>query len=112
MGVRFPPEAPRKIPLCGIRGKHMHFVYLLESAQDRSWYIGYTPDTPQNRLMKHNSGSEYFTKRKMPWKLIYFEAYIEQRDATNREKFLKSGAGRIFIKKQIKIYLDRFTACE
>lgn len=84
----------------------MYFVYLLESAIDKSWYIGYTPDTPQNRAQKHNAGIVYSTKRKMPWRLIYYEAYLNRSDATNREKFLKSGAGRNFLKKQLKCYLS------
>ncbi|TSC54165.1 MAG: putative endonuclease [Microgenomates group bacterium LiPW_31] len=83
----------------------MYFVYLLESDKDKSWYIGFTPESPFKRLNKHNSGSEYYTKRKLSWKLIYFEAYFDRNDATNREKFLKSGAGRNFLKKQIKNYL-------
>ncbi len=83
----------------------MYFVYLLESNKDKSWYIGFTPKSPFKRLIQHNSGKEYYTKRKIPWKLIYYEAYLSQEDATGREKFLKSGAGRIFLKKQIKNYL-------
>jgi len=90
----------------------MYYVYLIESLQDHSWYIGYTPDSPFTRLNKHNSGTEYYTKRKFPWKLVYYEAYLNQKDATGREKFLKSGAGRIFLKKQLKYYLEPFTACK
>ncbi len=83
----------------------MYYVYLLESIKDKSWYLGFTPESPFKRLEKHNSGSEYYTKRKLPWRLIYFEAYLNRSDATSREKFLKSGAGRTFLKKQIKNYL-------
>jgi len=84
----------------------MYYVYLIESLHDSSWYIGYTPDNPFSRLEKHNSGTEYFTKRKMPWKMIYYESYFNKQDATGREKFLKSGSGRIYLKKQLKNYLS------
>lgn len=84
----------------------MYFVYLLESLLDESWYIGYTPDSPHKRLIKHNRGEVYYTKRKKPWKVIYFEYYLDRSDATGREKFLKSGSGRKFLKKQIKFYLE------
>jgi len=84
----------------------MYFVYVLESLVDKSWYIGYTPDDPYNRLDKHNSGTELYTKRKLPWKIIYYEAYLIQKDATGREKFLKRGAGRTYIKKQLSNYLN------
>jgi putative endonuclease len=83
----------------------MYFVYLLESEQDKSWYIGYTPDNPINRLAKHNNLLVYYTKRKAPWKIIYFEAYLNRKDATGREKFLKSGSGHNFLKKQLRNYL-------
>jgi len=40
-------------------------------------------------------------------KLIYFEAYLNQSDALGREKFLKSGSGHRFIKKQLNNYLAK-----
>ena len=83
----------------------MYFVYLLESEQDKSWYVGYTPNNPIERLKKHNLLQVYYTKRKAPWKLIYFESYLNRLDATGREKFLKSGSGHNFLKKQLKNYL-------
>lgn len=83
----------------------MYFVYVLESLKDKSWYIGYTPDSPENRLKKHNRSEVYYTKRKVPWRIIYYEAYLERSDATGREKFLKSGSGYRYLKKQLKIYL-------
>jgi len=83
-----------------------YFVYVIENCSDKSWYIGYTSDI-NNRLVNHNthSGGEYTKKRSDKWKMIYYEAYINKTDALSREKFLKSGSGRVFIKKQIKNYL-------
>jgi predicted GIY-YIG superfamily endonuclease len=40
-----------------------------------------------------------------PWKLIYYEAYLEREDALGRERYLKSGSGRKFLKKQLRHYL-------
>jgi hypothetical protein len=37
--------------------------------------------------------------------LIYYEAYTEREDAEGREKFLKSGAGRRFLRTQLRHYL-------
>jgi putative endonuclease len=82
----------------------MYFVYLLESLVDQSWYIGYTPATPDKRLASHNLGKVYYTSRKKPWKIIYYEAYLKREDALGREKFLKSGSGRRYLKKQLKNY--------
>jgi putative endonuclease len=83
-----------------------NYVYLIESQIDKSWYIGFTPDNPFRRLEKHNALKVAYSKRKAPWKLIYFEAYINKSDATGREKFLKSGSGHRFIKKQLKNYFN------
>ncbi|PYM01330.1 MAG: hypothetical protein DMF13_08100 [Verrucomicrobia bacterium] len=45
-----------------------------------------------------------------PWKLIYYEAYTEREDAEGREKYLKSGAGRRFLRSQLRYYLKKFPA--
>ena len=66
----------------------MHFVYILQSAVDKDLYIGCTNNL-KNRIEMHNNKKSYYTKRKMPWKLIYFEGYISKVDAFNREKSLK-----------------------
>ena len=82
------------------------YVYILQSDKDKSLYIGYSPDL-RKRLVKHNKNQVTSTKDKSPWKIIYYEAYIERKDATGREKFLKSGAGWRFIKKQLKYYFEK-----
>ncbi len=85
---------------------NMHYVYVIENDIDKSWYIGYSQRV-RSRLREHNnkSGGRYTKKIKGKWKLIYFEGYVNKKDALGREKFLKSGSGRQFIKKQIKHYI-------
>jgi hypothetical protein len=39
--------------------------------------------------------------------LIYYEAYLEEEDALGRERYLKSGGGRRFLKSQLKHYLRK-----
>lgn len=84
----------------------MHTVYVLENTNDHSWYIGQTDDL-KRRVKQHNSGQGgQTTKRKIgSWKLIYAEAYCNKQDALGREKFLKGGSGRTYLKKQLKHYL-------
>jgi len=85
----------------------MYYVYLLECDNDKSWYIGYTEDL-KRRLMEHKSGFGCFTtSKKTNWRLIYYEAYLVKYDALGRERFLKGGSGRNYLKKQLKIYLNR-----
>ncbi len=82
-----------------------YYVYLLENQNDKSWYIGKTSDL-KRRLKEHQTKSGgRTTSLKNNWKLIYFEGYINRKDATGRERFLKSGSGRRFLKKQLRNYL-------
>jgi putative endonuclease len=61
--------------------------------------VGYTSDLP-SRLRSHNElGTSNWTKRYRPWELIYSEKYSTKRTAMQREKELKSGVGREFIRK-------------
>ena len=52
--------------------------------------------------------SERATGHRNPWKLIYYEAYLNQADAMGRERYLKSGAGRGFLKAQLRNYLAKY----
>lgn len=84
----------------------MYYVYALENQDNKSWYIGYTGDL-KRRLTEHNSGKGgQTTSRGKAWNLMYYEAYVDKRDAIGREKFLKSGSGRKYLKKQLVHYLD------
>jgi len=72
---------------------------------DKSWYIGYSSDL-KKRVASHQKGQgARTTKRKEGWLLMYYEAYRNMADAKGREKFLKSGSGRKFLKKQLNHYL-------
>ena len=71
----------------------MFYVYLLHSAKDNGFYIVFSTDL-KKRLSEHMRGASFATKSRGPWKLIYYEAYTERKDAEGRERFLKSGAGR------------------
>ena len=85
----------------------MYYVYVLENQDDKSLYIGFTSDLKQ-RLLDHNkSRGGRTTKLKKNWRLIYFEAYIHKSDALGREKFLKGGSGRKYLKKQLKHYWNK-----
>lgn len=77
----------------------MHYVYVLFSESDHGLYIGYSANL-RRRLTEHQLGLSAATKNRGPWFLIYYEAYVEPDDALGREKFLKSGAGRTYLKKQ------------
>jgi len=85
----------------------MYFVYVIENSIDKSWYIGFT-DNLERRTREHNekAGGKHTGKRAGKWEPIYYEAYRDKRDALGRETFLKSGAGRRLLKKQLKYFLS------
>lgn len=82
-----------------------YYVYILSSQIDSSWYIGFTDDLDK-RLILHNSGKSYYTKRKMPWGVIYYEVAFNKYDAIAREKYLKTGMGGRYIKNRLKNQLN------
>jgi putative endonuclease len=79
----------------------MHYVYVLQSRFDHGLYIGYSSDL-KRRLAQHKRGASFATSFRGPWELIYYEAYLEQADALGREKYLKSGGGRRFLRAQLR----------
>ena len=67
----------------------MYYVYLLISKiKEKEIYIGSTKDL-KRRVKEHNEGKEKSTKRYMPWKIFYYEAYPIEKLARMREKRLK-----------------------
>lgn len=90
------------IPVVKIRYV-MFYVYVLQSIESSDLYIGYTEDL-KKRFKQHNEGLSFSTKSKRPWKLIYYEACINQEDAKRREKYFKKTQGRRLLKRRLKEY--------
>jgi len=82
-----------------------YYVYVLKSDLDGLFYTGYTNNL-KRRLKEHQKGNVYSTKRRLPVNLIYFEGSLNQKDATRREKYLKSGNGKIYLKNRLKNNLN------
>jgi len=82
----------------------MYYVYVLQSDKDKFWYVGFTNNL-KARLKLHNTGKVSSTKNRLPLKLIYYEACLNQNDATHREKYLKTSWGKRYIKNRLKNYL-------
>jgi len=82
-----------------------YYVYILKSEKDNSLYIGYTSNL-KNRFKQHNSGKNLSTKFHRPYKIIFYEAFLNKLDAKSREEYLKSGYGRKSIKKLLKKFIE------
>ena len=81
-----------------------YYTYVLLSQKDSKFYTGYTSDL-KRRFEEHNNGLVASTKDRRPLVLVYFEACLNQQDATHREKYLKSFHGKMFIRNRLKSYL-------
>ena len=101
--AQFRPEDDRPMAEASTP-KLMFYVYLLKSLKNNKSYIGFTSKDPKARLREHNEGTNRFTKENGPWRLIYYESFLCQRCAKNREQFLKTGVG----KKLRKIIVENF----
>jgi putative endonuclease len=75
----------------------MYIVYALQSLKDERIYVGLTSNLEQ-RLNYYNSGKVFSTQGYRPWKLFFTEEYKTRIEARNREKQLKSGYGKEFLK--------------
>ena len=82
----------------------MYYTYVLHSEKDDKFYVGFTKNL-KLRFEQHKKGMVDSTKNRRPLNLIYYEACLAQKDATNREKYFKTYNGRIFVKRRIKSYL-------
>ena len=76
----------------------MYWVYAIKSGKDGRIYVGFTQDL-EIRFKEHNTGKTKSTKGYRPWNLIYSEEVAERQQARSREKYLKSGVGKAFLKK-------------
>jgi putative endonuclease len=75
----------------------LYTVYILYSPKHQKHYTGFTSNLDQ-RLLSHNQLGEGWTAKYRPWQLIFTKEFDTKKEAMDYEKWLKSGAGRDFIK--------------
>ena len=78
----------------------MYYVYALRSVEHNRIYVGFTKNL-EIRIKEHNSGKTKSTKFFRPWVLLYSEKSNSRLAARGREKQLKSGFGKEFLKALI-----------
>lgn len=84
----------------------MFYVYVLQSLSYNTHYVGSTEDV-ERRLSEHNAGKCRYTSGRMPWQLVYKEECGGRSEAVRRERFLKSGQGRKFLKEKLLGLVER-----
>ncbi|MFH1170949.1 MAG: GIY-YIG nuclease family protein [bacterium] len=96
-GVGLPPEyCPKAMN---------HYVYILCSGKDGDFYTGYSNNL-QKRIKEHRQGKVFSTQRRLPMRLMYYEACGNEHDARAREWYLKSGMGKRYLRNRLKRQLQ------
>jgi len=75
----------------------MIMVYAIRSSSRNYVYVGMTNDV-ERRLKEHNNGENRSTKAYKPFTLIYSEEFPDRASARIKERYLKSGTGKEFLK--------------
>ncbi len=75
----------------------MFYVYVIKSLSRKYIYVGLTNNL-ERRLDQHKKGQEITTRPYRPFDLLFMESYDTRIEARQREKYLKSGAGKELIK--------------
>jgi putative endonuclease len=84
----------------------MNYVYVLLSEMDGQFYTGATANL-KKRVREHREGRVSSTRKRRPVTLIYYEACISREDAFRREKYLKTGMGKRYLRNRLRSYLEK-----
>lgn len=76
-------------------------VYAIKSTSRNYIYVGLTNNL-EERIKRHNLGENKTTLCYAPFELIYVENCLDRKSARRREKYLKSGIGKEYLKSLIK----------
>jgi putative endonuclease len=84
----------------------MYYTYVVRSLKDNRFYTGFARDLKQ-RFEQHQKGRIESTKDRRPLVLIYYEACLDQKEATKREKYLKTVQRENVSKESAQILFNR-----
>ena len=76
----------------------MYVVYVIKSLMFPFTYVGFT-DNLERRMNQHNNARGRSTKPYAPFELIHTEIWEDRISARKREKYLKSTAGKNYLRK-------------
>jgi len=84
------------------------YVYVLISDRDGKFYVGMTNDL-RCRLRQHQSGQNISTAKRLPVRLIYYEAHLSKSDARRRERYFKTTKGKVTLRSMIRDHMRAAT---
>jgi putative endonuclease len=79
----------------------MWIFYILYSPLKNKFYIGYTGESLDERLRKHNTNHNGFTGGTRDWVIVFWEQHLDKKSAYRREREVKGWKSRIMIEKLI-----------
>jgi putative endonuclease len=88
-----------------VRDSLPYYTYVFESKRDQRWYTGCTTNL-RKRFKEHNGGEVISTKGRGPFTLLYYEFCLDKKDAFEREKYLKTGMGKRYLRNRLKRFLS------
>jgi putative endonuclease len=87
---------------------YVYILQILQSLKDRKLYIGYTSNL-KRRLKEHKTGGSFSTKKRLPFRLLYYEAHSNEKDARRRERYFKTQKGKSTLKQMLREALKNFS---
>ena len=82
----------------------MHSTYVLQSIKDGRCYTGHSSNL-RARIKDHLKGRVESTRHRRPLQLIYYEACLTEADAKRRERYLKTGKGKRYLRQRWATWL-------
>ena len=79
----------------------VYYTYILQSEKSDAMYIGSTSNL-EDRMMRHNTDRNVFTKGKGPWRLVYSSIFETRAEAVQLERYLKSKKSKVRVLAWIK----------
>ena len=79
----------------------MYYVYAIKSKLKNYIYVGLT-NNPKRRIKQHNDKKEKTTSPYSPFETLIIEEYTTRIGARKREKYLKSGIGKEYLKSLLR----------
>ena len=85
----------------------MYYCYILHFRKNGKLYCGFTSNL-KKRIINHRAGNSEFTSRNGDFDLIFYEAYKNEKDAREAERYFKTGHGREVLRGKLNNYFGGF----
>ena len=85
----------------------MWYFYVLQSLKNHDWFYKGSTNDLQRRLFRHNNGEVDSTIPHRPFRIVYYEAYLNEHAARIRESSVKtSGSVLVPLLRRIRESLE------